>query len=81
MFVAAEEIFRLGVSESAASNDVDPNQNYNRHNENYVGFPPFSSKVPKQTSPASVAVIAELSLVIAPQIAVRVPCWVRRVRP
>lgn len=77
--VSAEKIFSLGIFEGTAGNEIDPNQNHNCNNQNYVGFSPFVSQVSQQTSFARAAIVAELTLVVAPQEAVRVPCWVHRV--
>ncbi|KAK6236468.1 hypothetical protein SCA6_011805 [Theobroma cacao] len=49
-FVATEEVLRLGIPEGTAGNDIDPYQYHHCHNEYYVGFPPFSPQIPKQTS-------------------------------
>ncbi|KAE8666831.1 1-aminocyclopropane-1-carboxylate [Hibiscus syriacus] len=46
VFVAAEEVLRLGFLEGTASNDVDPYEYHHCHNENYVGFPPSFLRVP-----------------------------------
>lgn len=81
LFVATEKVLRLSILQSTAGNYIDAYQYHHCHYENYVHFPPFTPQVPQQTSSARFAVIAELGLVIAPQIAVRVPSWVRRVRP
>jgi len=74
LFVSPEKVFSLGIFESTAGNDIDPNEHHHRHDEDYVGLPPFSPQVPQQSSLASVAIVAQLVLVIVPQVAV----WVRR---
>lgn len=81
LFVFAEEVFSLGISEGTAGNQIDPYQHYNCHNQNYVGFPPFLSQVAQQTSFAGIAIVAELGLVIVPQIAVCISHWINWVQP
>lgn len=71
----------MGIFESTAGDDVDPNEHHHRHDEDYVGLPPFSPQVPQQSSLASVAVVAQLALVIVPQVAVWVRRWVHGVQP
>lgn len=46
LFVAAEEVLRLSIPEGAAGNDIDPDEEHNRHDQDYVGLPPFVPEVP-----------------------------------
>ncbi|KAK4765621.1 hypothetical protein SAY86_026711 [Trapa natans] len=79
--VPPEEILGLGIPEGAASDDVDKDEDHHRHYKDHVYFPPLIPDVPQQTRLAGVAFVAELRLVIAPQVAVCVCIWVRRIRP
>lgn len=81
MLVPAEEVLGLGVPEGATSDDVDPDEDHHGHYKDHVYFPPLFPEVPQQTGLAGVAAVAELGLVVAPQVAVCVCVRVHRVRP
>lgn len=81
LFVTTKEVLGLCVLEGAAADYIDPNQDHHSDNENHIGFPPFSSEIPQEASLARVAIVAQLGLVIAPNIAVWVSHWITRVQP
>lgn len=78
-FVAAEEVLCLCILEGTACDEVHPYQQHHCHYQNHIGFSPILSEVPQQPSLARIAIVAQLALVIAPQVAVRIPRWVHRV--
>lgn len=81
LFVTTKEVLGLCILEGAAADYINPNKDHHSDNENHIGFPPFSSKISQETSLARVAIIAQLGLVIAPNIAVWVSHWITRVQP
>ena len=81
LFVTVEEVFSLSILEGTAGNDIDPNENHHSDNQYYVCFPPFLSKVPKQTSLTGVAIVAELAQIIVPSVAIRISHLIHRVCP
>lgn len=81
LLVAAEELFGLRVPEGAAGDDVNPDEDNRGHDQDNVGPPPITPQVAQETCLARVAVVAELGLVVAPQVAIRVCIGVHRVLP
>lgn len=81
LFVSTKEVLGLSVLEGAAADYIDPNQDNHSDNKNHIGFPPFHPEIPQETSLARVAIVAQLGLVIAPNIAVRVSHRITRVQP
>lgn len=43
--VTLEKLFSLGISVSTASNEIYPNKNYHRDDENKICFPPLFSEI------------------------------------
>lgn len=81
LFVAVEEILCLGVLVGATGNEINPDKDNEGDNEDNVGLPPFFAEVGEEAGLAGVAVIAEVGLVIAPQVTVRVSHGVGGIGP
>lgn len=81
LFVTTKEVLCLCILEGTAANYINPNQDHHSDNENHIGLSPFSSEISQEASLARVAIVAQLGLVITPNIAVWVSHWIHRVQP
>jgi hypothetical protein len=79
--VATEERRGLRVLVGAAADEVEEDERDGGHDERDVGLVPLVAQSLQEAGLAGLAVVAELPRVAAPQPAVRVRRWVRRLRP